>query len=83
MAAGERVDDLQERIDELASVPCGKGYGRFVLGHLSYAAGTWETARRYLWAFVRRTEEARPALAIALDPELRMARATLAKMSTN
>ncbi|MDP9152280.1 MAG: tetratricopeptide repeat protein, partial [Myxococcota bacterium] len=83
VAAGERVDDLQERIDELASVPCGQGYGRFVLGHLAYAAGAWDAARRYLGAFVRRTEEARPALAIALDSELQMARATLAKMSAN
>ena len=84
IASGERVDDLQSTIDELAAAPCGQGYGRFVLGHLAYAAGAWPAARRYLEAFVRRTEAlARPSLAIALDAELKMARATLAKMSAN
>lgn len=83
VAAGERVEDLQEMIDDSASAPCGQGYGRFVLGHLAYAAGAWGAARRYLGAFVRRTQEARPVLAIALDSELRMARATLAKIATN
>jgi tetratricopeptide (TPR) repeat protein len=81
LAMGGRVDDLQAAIDELASAPCGQGYGRFVLGHLAYASGAWDAARRYLRAFVRRTEGARPAVAVALDGELRMARATLAKMS--
>jgi tetratricopeptide (TPR) repeat protein len=82
VAMGGRVDDLQTAIDELAAAPCGRGYGRFVLGHLAYASGSWEAARRYLRAFVRRTEASRPAVVIALDGELRMARATLAKMST-
>jgi tetratricopeptide (TPR) repeat protein len=83
VAMGERVDDLQATIDELASAPCGQGYGRFVLGHLAYAAGAWRAAQRYLHSFVRRTESARPILAISLDKELRMARATLVKMSLN
>ena len=83
LASGERVDDLQAMLDELAHAPCGQGYGRFVLGHLAYAAGAWPAARRYLEAFVRRTGAARPSLAIALDAELKMARATLAKMSSN
>lgn len=83
VAIGERVDDLQAVIDDLACARCGQGYGRFLLGHLAYAAGQWAVARRYLQAFVRRTEAARPALAIALDGELRMARSTLAKMSAN
>ncbi|HEY8041548.1 MAG TPA: tetratricopeptide repeat protein [Polyangiaceae bacterium] len=83
LAAGDRVDDLQSSIDELAGAPCGQGYGRFVLGHLAYAAGEWPAAQRYLAAFVRRTEAARPALSIALDAELKMARATLSKMSAN
>ncbi len=82
LAAGEHVEDLQGAIDDLASAPCGRGYGRFVLGHLAYAAGQWSTARRYLHAFVRRTET-RPTLAIALDGEMRMALATLAKMAAN
>jgi tetratricopeptide (TPR) repeat protein len=83
VASGERVPELQATIDELAAAPCGQGYGRFVLGHLAYAAGEWPVAQRYLAAFVRRTEEGRPSLALALDAELKMARATLAKMSAN
>jgi tetratricopeptide (TPR) repeat protein len=83
LASGERVGDLQSTIDDLAAAPCGQGYGRFVLGHLAYAAGAWPAARRYLEAFVRRTESSRSSLAIALEPELKMARATIAKMSAN
>jgi tetratricopeptide (TPR) repeat protein len=83
VAMGEHVDDLQGAIDDLASAPCGQGYARFVLGHLAYAAGQWAVARRYLQAFIRRTEAARPALAIALDGELQMAHATLVKISAN
>ncbi|MBX3208567.1 MAG: tetratricopeptide repeat protein [Labilithrix sp.] len=83
MAAGEEVDDLQETITQLAEAPCGQGYGRFVLGHLAYAAGEWTAAKRYLEAFLRRTTASRPALGIALEGEVRMTRATLAKMSAN
>jgi tetratricopeptide (TPR) repeat protein len=82
IAAGQRAGDLQETIDALAEAPCGQGYGRFVLGHLAYAAGEFRAARRYLNAFVRRTES-RGALGIALEGELSMARATLAKMESN
>ena len=81
IAAGEPPTDLQDTIDELASAPCGQGYGRFVLGHLAYAAGAWAAARRYLEAFVLRTEGGRPVMALALGPELALARSTLAKMS--
>jgi tetratricopeptide (TPR) repeat protein len=83
IASGETVTDLQDTIDALTQAACGQGYGRFVLGHLAYAAGEWDAARRYLDAFVRRTEAARPAMGIALEPELKMARATLAKMAAN
>jgi hypothetical protein len=83
IASGELVPDLQETIDELARAPCGQGYGRFVLGHLAYAAREWEASRRYLEAFVRRSEGARATMAIALEPELKMARATLGKMAAN
>ncbi len=83
IAGGEPVKDLQRAIDELAAAPCGQGYGRFVLGHLAYAAGEWAAARRYLEAFVRRTDAARPAMAVALEPEMRMAKGTLAKMAAN
>jgi tetratricopeptide (TPR) repeat protein len=83
MAAGETVDDLQETITQLAEAPCGQGYGRFVLGHLAYAAGEWVAARRYLEAFLKRTTASRPALGIALEGEVRMTQATLKKMSAN
>ena len=85
IAAGQvlRERDLQETLDALAHAPCGQGYGRFVLGHLAYASRAWMPARRYLEAFVRRTEAARPAMGIALEGELRMSRATLAKMGSN
>jgi tetratricopeptide (TPR) repeat protein len=81
IAAGDATDGLQEAIDELAAAPCGQGYGRFVLGHLAYAAREFRAARRYLDAFVRRTEGHPSAMAIALEPEVRMAKATLAKMA--
>jgi tetratricopeptide (TPR) repeat protein len=82
IAAGEPVHDVQALIDDLSSAPCGQGYGRFVLGHLAYAAGEWVAARRYLDAFVRRTASA-PALGIALAGELAMARTTLARMAAS
>ena len=75
------MEDLQETIDALAGAACGQGYGRFVLGHLAYAAGAWPSARKYLEAFVKRTESGRVAMGIALEGELRMARATLAKIA--
>jgi tetratricopeptide (TPR) repeat protein len=80
IAAGERVPDLQSMIAELARAPCGRGYGRFVLGHLAYAAGEWEAARRFLEAFVRGTQT---ALETTLAGEIAMTRATLAKMASN
>lgn len=83
VAMGESVMDLQSTIDDLASSQCGQGYGRFLLGHLAYASGQFSVARAYLRAFVRRTEAGQPALAIALDGEMRMAKTTLAKMSDN
>jgi tetratricopeptide (TPR) repeat protein len=83
IANGETLEDLQETINELAEAPCGQGYGRFVLGHLAYAAGEWAIARRYLEAFLKRTGASRPSLGIALEGEVRMTRATLAKMSAN
>src|SRR5258708_2088254 len=83
LAAGEPVRALQETTDALAQAPCGQGYGRFILGHLAYAAGEWVPARRYLQAFVDRTQASGALMAIALDGELRLARATLAKMSDN
>jgi tetratricopeptide (TPR) repeat protein len=83
IAQGKRPDNLDEVFRELAEAPCGQGYGRFVLGHLAYAARQWSLAKRFLESFVRRTEAAPPLQAIALAGELEMARATLVKMSAN
>ena len=83
IAGGEPVKDMQSTIDELAHAPCGQGYWRFVLGHLAYAAGEWTAARRYLEAFVKRTEASRAAMSVALEPEMRMAKGTLVKMAAN
>jgi len=83
IAGGEEVEDLPATLHDLAEAPCGQGYGRFVLGQLSYAAGERAAARRYLEAFVKRTSAGRSTLGIALEGEMRMARATLAKMTSN
>jgi tetratricopeptide (TPR) repeat protein len=82
LAAGRRVPDLRERIEELAEAPCGRGYGQFVLGHLAYASGAWQIAKRFLQAFVQRAERSRPAISLALAGELEMSRSTLSKMAT-
>lgn len=74
---------LAHAFGELVAAPCGQGYGRFVLGHLAFAMGDWAEARRYLEAFVKRSEAGRPSLSIALRAELERARGTLAKMRAN
>ncbi len=83
IAGGLPVRDLRSTIEALARAPAGRGYGRFVLGHLLYAAGEWSAANRCLAAFVDRLEGGRTAMAIALEGELRMSRATLAKIEAS
>jgi tetratricopeptide (TPR) repeat protein len=80
-AAGEPVEDLDEVIERLASVPAGQGYGRFVLGLLAFHARRFEDARDYLETFVARMTRGRPATTIALDAELERARQVLATLS--
>jgi tetratricopeptide (TPR) repeat protein len=80
IAAGEPIGHVQPTIDSLVASPAGQGYGRFVLGHLAYAAGQWDTAADYLSSFVDRVTERAPAIAVALEGELRMAKATLRKI---
>jgi len=74
---------VQDTIRALANSPSSRGYGRFVLGHLLYAAGEWAAATKCLTAFVTRLEGGRTAAAIALEGELRMARATLLKIEAS
>lgn len=82
-SGGSSPDDVQEAFERLQEAPCGQGYGRFVLGHLAYAAGQWRIAQRHLEAFVRKTTEATKLQSLALRGELSMAKATLAKMAAN
>ena len=74
---------LHDAMTQLAEAPCGQGYGRFVLGHLAFETGDRKLAQKYLESFVKRTVESQPAMGIALAGELRLARATLAKMAAN
>ena len=76
-ASGVRVTSLGTLINRLASVPAGQGYGRFVLGLLSFYAGRHAAARRYLEAFVARTIEAPSPMSVALSGELDRAKRTL------
>lgn len=80
LAHGERVEDLSELVERLAAVPAGQGYGRFVLGMLAFHGARWEEARTYLSAFVTRSSGGRAVLAIALDGEIALARATLSRI---
>ena len=79
-AGGEQVPDLPDLIARLAAVPAGQGYGRFVLGHLAHHDQRWDEAKRYLEAFVARSEGGRAALALALAGEIALAKRTLASL---
>ena len=79
-AGGEDVPELPALLEKLAQVPAGQGYGRFVLGQMAYYGRRWDEAKRYLEAFVQRSEGGRAALAIALDGEIALARKTLAAL---
>ncbi len=81
VASGRAPNDLQETIDDLARAPSGQGYGRFVLGHLAYAAREFRSARKFLEAFIARAEKWSASTSIALEPEVRMTLATLSKMT--
>jgi tetratricopeptide (TPR) repeat protein len=77
---GERAPDLRELYEKLVDVPCGRGYGRFVLGELAYHLGEREACRECLEEFIERTASGRVALAVALDGELRRARELLLRL---
>lgn len=70
VAAGQKIGNLVELYEQLAEMPCGNGYGQFVLGELAYNAGDLVRARDHLRAFVKRTTQGRVALAVALKGEL-------------
>jgi tetratricopeptide (TPR) repeat protein len=76
-AAGQNPENLAELYDQLLGVPCGNGYGQFVLGELAFHQGNFINARDHLRAFVKRTTQGRVALAVALSGELSQARRLL------
>lgn len=80
---GETVDDAVELYRALAKVPAGQGYGRFVLGQLAFHLRSWGEARKHLEAFVKRTREGRPGMAVSLAGELALAESALTKMRSN
>lgn len=77
LAMGEEGLDTDTLIERLASVPAGQGYGRFVLGMLSFHERRFSAARSYLQAFIDRTEQGPAVRSVALDGELACARRTL------
>lgn len=79
-ARGEPSEDFRELWSKLVGVPCGRGYGRFVLGELAFYLQEYEACRECLEEFVERTTSGRVALAVALDGELRRARELLLRL---
>ena len=77
-AAGLPPGNLVELYEQLSDVPCGGGYGQFVLGELAYHMGDFPRATDHLRAFVKRTTQGRVALAVALKGEVTQARLLLA-----
>ena len=65
----------------LEAVPCGQGYGRFVLGELAHRQGDWVAARLFLEEFIQRADGGRVALRVGLSAELGRARALLALLN--
>ena len=81
-ATGHKDDNLAALYDQLMEVPCGGGYGQFVLGELAFHCGDFPRSRDHLQAFVNRTTHGRVALAVALKGELSHARRLLVRLSS-
>jgi len=79
-ASGHGVESFATLREALEEAPCGQGYGRFVLGELSFHQGDRAAARQYLRSFVTRTEAGRVALRVGLAAELERARSLLAAL---
>lgn len=75
--AGKSVRGLPTVMAKLEACPCGRGYGRFVLGELAHQRGQRDDAVRYLQMFVDRAARGQRAKRIALAAELQIARETL------
>ena len=81
--AGEAVEDLQAIRQDLASAPCGQGYGQLVLGLIAHAIGDRLAARTHLRAFLRRNASADEVKQATLREELRRARLALAELESD
>lgn len=73
-------EELRELRDALESVPCGQGYGQFVLGELTFHLGESDAALRYLDNFVKRSTTGRIALQVALEAEVNRAQELITKL---
>jgi len=80
IACDEDPGDLNDLRDRLADAPCGQGYGKFVLGELSYHMKADAEAIEYLSEFIRRSTGGRVALAVALEAEVSRARTLLRRL---
>ncbi len=81
VSRGNDVKELQDIVSTLLESPAREGYGRFVLGHLAYAAADTQAAARYLGAFTDYVSGSDGPTRARLSGELAMTRATLAKMA--
>ncbi len=80
VSRGNEVESLSEIVKALLDSPARDGYGRFVLGHLAYAAGDKRASSRYLSAFADYVSGTDGPTRAHLAGELAMTRATLAKL---
>jgi hypothetical protein len=69
-------DEIQAAVNDLAQDPSREGYGRFVLGHLAYAAGEFAVAGRHLTSFLQGAHKD-----AALSGEVALAKTTLEKLA--
>lgn len=83
VSRGNEVEELSDIVGALLDVPAREGYGRFVLGHLAYAASDARAATRYLKAFVDHVSGSDGPTRARLAGELAMTRATLAKLDAS
>lgn len=72
-----RSDELARLRARLEAAPCGRGYGRFVLGELAHRQGDFGAARNFLREFSKRADSGRVALRVALSAERKRAQALL------
>lgn len=75
--------ELAQAREALEAAPCGRGYGRLVLGELAHRQGDAVSARAYLEDFAERTARGRVALRVGLAAELARARRLLEEIAAS